>query len=249
MKNTLISVEQRDNSVAIITLKRNEKRNALNIAMMNELFNAFNILYQSGCRVAILTAEGNTFCSGVDLNEIGDLNFMESSIAALARMLTTIFSSQIVTIAAVQGDAMGGGCGLVAACDLVFASEEASFGFPETRRGLVAAQVATLLMRQINLRHIRELLLTGESINAKRAFEVGIVNKVVKKDELIQEALNCAEKILLGAPNAVKMTKQLLADLTPRDFPTDLQHSLVFYRAVRQSREACDRIASFLKKD
>ncbi|MEI8366118.1 MAG: enoyl-CoA hydratase/isomerase family protein [Parachlamydiaceae bacterium] len=246
MKVSLIDIERREDGIAILKLKRGEKRNALNIAMMNDIYNAYSTLHQSGCRVIILTAEGSVFCSGVDLHEIGDHNYLEASVASLARMLTTIFSGQIVTIGAVQGDAFGGGGGLAAACDIVVAVKEAHFGFPETRRGLVAAQVATILVRQIGLRHVRELLLTGEAIDAQRAFEIGLVNRVVTREELMPEALNYARKVLLGSIKAVEMTKLLITNLTQREFSEDLQQSIAIYRTVRESKEACSRIADFL---
>jgi len=237
-----------DGAFAIVTLKRADKRNALNITIMEEICTAFDELQLSGCRVVILNAEGSVFCAGLDLHEAANPDLMETSAAHIARLLTTVFTTTMVTIAVVQGDAFGGGAGLALACDLVVMAMDAHIGFPESRLGLVAAQVSTILMRQVNMRYVRELLLTGEPVDGKRCLEMGLINRLVKSQELMNEANGYAHKILLGAPEAVRKTKRMISEAMPRDFVVDLQHAMVMHHAARESEEAKEGIASFLAR-
>src|SRR5207247_2140883 len=118
-----------------------------------------------------------------------------------------------VTIAAVQGAAIAGGAGLMSACDLVVASQEARIGYPEVRRGLVAALVMTLLHRQVHERDARELLLLGELISAERALRMGLISRVVPSEHLMEEALSLARTALQGGPQSIAQSKKVLDEL------------------------------------
>lgn len=244
-----LSIKKIGDATIVITLNRPDKRNALNLELMENLYEMIETLQtHPEYRVLILTGEGNTFCAGLDLQEATDPTLVEKMAQHVARLLTTIYTSKLVTIAAVQGNAIAGGAGLVAACDCAVLSNEAKIGFPETRRGLVAAQVATLLRRQIGMRHIRELLLLGELIDSQRALSMGLVNRIAFPEVVLSEALMLSELVLLGAPEATRETKHLLASLDPADFYKDLEVALSFHHAARSSIEAKEGISAFLDK-
>lgn len=236
-------------AIVSVSLNRPEKRNALNMVLMEELSSVFEELqHHNSRRVVILSGQGSAFCSGLDLQEAADNTLVEKMAQHVARLLTAIFTSKLVTIAAVQGDAIAGGAGLVAACDYALIADGARMGFPETRRGLVAAQVATLLCRQMRMRDVRELLLFGELVDSQRAVAMGLVNRAAEQDVLMDEARNWADKVLLGAPEATRDTKRLLDKLDPANFFEDLEMALSFHQSARLSAEAREGVAAFLEK-
>ena len=146
----LVRVNKDHEGITLITLNRPEKRNALNIALMSCLCDAIDAaVNDSTQRVVVIKGEGDVFCAGLDLSEAQDPEKTEQSTYSVARMLTTIQKCPCATIAAVHGAVFAGGAGLMAACDFVVAEEMTLFGFPETRRGLIPAQVMALLMRQL----------------------------------------------------------------------------------------------------
>lgn len=249
MSYQFISTQTLGPATILLTLNRPDKRNALNIAMMEEISFAVEELYKDlSQRVVILNAEGPAFCTGLDLNEVADISLAEKSAMFVSRMFRAIYSSPLVTIAAVQGDAIAGGAGLVAACDIAIATKEVRIGFPETRRGLVAAQVATLLRRQLRMRDVRELLLVGELIDSNRALEMGLFNSVVEKDQLLIEAMRLANLVLKGSPTATRETKHLLHSIDTSSFYDDLKIAVTFHEAARLSDEAKEGVAAFLEK-
>lgn len=243
-----IHVEQISKFIAKITLNRPEKHNALSLELMKELCEGLIGLENSDCRVVILAANGNNFCSGLDLQQAADESLIEKMGVQLAELFTLLHNTSLATIACVQGHALAGGGGLAASCDIVIADEEAKIGFPETRRGIIAAQVATILIRQMSVRFVKELLLTGELIHSSRAGEIGLVNHVVSLDSMEKKALMLANEILKGAPKAIKDTKKLLEKISPGVFSNDLSLALEFHHSARCSKEGKEGIASFLEK-
>lgn len=248
MENKYVQLELKDEAIAILTINRPEKRNALNLKLMDELFSGIEKLQQTPCRAVIIAANGTTFSSGLDLKEAADPSLNEASASHVAKMLTTIVNTPLVTIAAVQGDAFAGGAGLVAACDLAVMSKAAAIGFPEVRRGLVAAMVSTCLVQQISTKSMRELLLTGEPVDAVRAQSMGLVNRIAANGDVLKEALLLAEQVIKGGPEAIRLTKQLISKLTAGNFSNEMQHALALHHAVRNSDEAREGIAAFLEK-
>lgn len=244
-----LTVKSLGETIVSVNLNRPEKRNALNTILMEELSSVFEELqHHLSRRVVIISGQGEVFCAGMDLQEAADPMLVEKMAQHVARMLTAIYTSKLVTIAAVQGDAVAGGAGLVAACDYALMAHEARIGFPETRRGLVAAQVATLLCRQMRMRDVRELLLLGELIDSQKAVSMGLVNKAVDKEVLMDEARHIADQVLLGAPEATRETKRLLDKLNPANFFKDLETALSFHHSARQSAEAKEGVSAFLEK-
>ncbi|MEM1282864.1 MAG: enoyl-CoA hydratase-related protein, partial [Chlamydiota bacterium] len=235
-------------SIYCVTLNRPQKRNALNIPLLNEIYHTIEALNKDPTvRVIIIKGAGPIFCAGLDLAEAADPSKSTNSAEMIANVFSIIYNSPHVTIAAVHGAAVAGGAGLMCACDLVLATEETKFGFPETQKGLVAAQVLTFLRRQLQERDIRELLILGELIDSKKASSIGLINRVVPKDELDHEVLNMAEKVLLGAPRAITLTKELIDDLHRSRFDEDLRRALSHHENARGSDEAKEGILAFLE--
>ena len=163
----------------------------------------------------------------------------------VAKTLITLAETRLVTIAAVHGAAVAGGAGIMSACDFVVAAEKTKIGYPEVRRGLVAGLVMTFLRRQVGERNMRELVLGGELIDAERAREIGLVNRVVAPDQLLYEAQRFADSVLQGAPNAAAETKRLIEELWSTSVKEDVDLALKHHMQARESAEAREGIAAF----
>jgi methylglutaconyl-CoA hydratase len=247
MPNVL--VEEKDTRVTIVTLNRPERRNALTIELLTELTDAIETAAaDSRKRVLVLRGAGKAFCAGLDLQETTVTEKAHRSAEMVAKTLLTISQTRLITIAQIHGAAVAGGAGIMSACDFVVAAEKTKIGYPETRRGLVAGLVMTFLRRQLRERHIRELLFTGELINADRAREIGLVNRVVLPDELETVVHEFVGSILQGAPQALASTKQLIEELWSSSVQQDLERALRHHMEARESAEAKEGIAAFLEK-
>lgn len=244
---TLLSFPQ--TSIALLTLNRPQARNALNLELLQELITSVEELSANPkVRVLVLHGAGEVFCAGLDLKEAQDESLAEKSGKAVANALQVLYGSPLVTIAAVHGAAIAGGGGIMAACDMVIAAEDAKIGFPETRRGLVAALLLALLQRQIADRHLRELLFTGELISSERAERIGLVNRVVSMHNVLEEALELAAQVLKGAPNATVISKELLNAATGEPISKALDNALSLHMYARHSQEALEGIYAFSDK-
>lgn len=235
--------------VTTLTLNRPDKRNALSIDLLGQLVAAVEAAEaKPGQRVLILRGEGPVFCAGLDLAEAAVPARAHRSAELVAAILRTLSATRLVTFAAVHGAAVAGGAGLMTACDFALAAEGTQIGYPETRRGLVAALVMTFLRRQLRERDARELLLTGELIDARRALAIGLVNRVVPPPELLVATRQLADAVLQGGPEAVASSKRLLAELWPRSVVADLDQALAFHLHARNSPEAGEGVKAFQEK-
>lgn len=213
----LVLVEVRDQS-AILTINRADKRNALSRALISAIHEAVDRVGDDPkVRAVILTGAGSVFCAGMDLEELQgslDANAQETPVwddaLRLARLYDRLYRLPKPTIAAVNGAAVAGGAGLVSVCDLAVSVPGAKFGYPEVRRGLVAAMVLPHLMRHVGERVARHLLLTGELIDAEAARAAGFLNLVVPPEKLLDQALAWARACAEGGPMALALTKDLL---------------------------------------
>jgi methylglutaconyl-CoA hydratase len=216
MIEELVKYEPRSPAV-VITLNRPDKRNALSRALIQALKEAFERAKDDAkVRCVILTGAGPAFCAGMDLAELTESlqQPAESAIwedaQRLANLYDLIYALPKPTIAAVNGAAVAGGAGLVTVCDLALAVPTAVFGYTEVRRGLVAAMVMPHLLRHVGERCARQLLLTGELIDAAEAYRTGLINLVVPPEQLLEKAMEWAKSVADGGPNALAMTKSLL---------------------------------------
>jgi methylglutaconyl-CoA hydratase len=245
----VVLVEKQTPQITLITLNRPERRNALTIELMTELTEAIEKAAADEIqRVLILRGAGSAFCTGLDLNEAAEMLKAHASAEMAAKTLVTLSQTRLITIAVVHGAAVAGGAGIMSACDFVIAAERTKIGYPEVRRGLVAGLVMTFLRRQLRERDLRELLLTSELIDAKRAQEIGLVNRVVPPNELESAAQKIAAAILQGAPGAVTNSKRLIEELWSSSVAEDVALALRHHMEARESNEAKEGIAAFLEK-
>src|SRR5882724_4815465 len=245
----VLLIKKKTPQITVLTLNRPERRNALTIELLTELMSAIHVASEEPrVRILILRGAGAAFCTGLDLKEAADQGKAHATAEAVANTLITISQTRLITIAAVHGAAVAGGAGIMSACDFVVAAQRTKIGYPEVRRGLVAGLVMTFLSRQVSERNMRELLLGSELIDADRAREIGLVNRVVTRDNLMAEALNFAESALRGAPDALAQTKRLIDELWWRSVKQDVDLALEYHIQARESAEAREGIAAFNEK-
>src|SRR2546426_2072263 len=245
----VVLIEKKSPQITVVTLNRSERRNSLTIELLNELIAAIRVASDEPReRVLILRGAGAAFCTGLDLKEAADLKKAQLTAELIAKTLITLAETRLVTIAAVHGAAVAGGAGIMSACDFADAAEKTKIGYPEVRRGLVAGLVMTFLRRQIGERNMRELVLGGELIDAERAREIGLVNRVVAPDQLMIEAQKFADSVLQGAPNALTQTKRLIEELWSTSVGEDVDLALKHHMRARESAEAREGIAAFNEK-
>ncbi len=224
MTTELVLYEMRPPAV-VLTLNSPDRRNALSRSLIAALSDAVaRAAADPAVRCLVLTGAGSSFCAGMDLAELQESiaegqpgpypQRKESRVwddaLLLAYLYDRIYTCPKPTVAAVNGAAVAGGAGLVSVCDLAVALAEARFGYPEVRRGLVAAMVMPHLLRHVGERTARYLLLTGELIDAEEALRAGFVNAVAPPGRLMETALQWARSAAEGGPEALERTKELL---------------------------------------
>jgi len=239
--------------IATITLNRPDKRNAISYELIQELLAVLGEVAASSALVLILTGAGKAFCSGMDLENLKDLlgrspeqNLKDSE--TMARLFRSLYDFPKPTIAAVNGAAIAGGCGLATLCDFTLAVPEAKFGYTEARIGFVPAIVSTFLLRQVGEKHARDLLLTGRIITADEAHRLGMVNEIVSSEKLLARARELAEQLMENSPESLAFTKRLLSDLARRDLDAQLQSAVKENAAIRGTADFREGISSFLEK-
>ena len=179
--------------VAIVTLNRPEKRNAISFELIDDLVRALEEVANSDAIVLILTGAGKAFCSGMDLENLKALlgrtpeqNLQDSQ--TMVQLFRSLYEFSKVTIAAVNGPAIAGGTGLALLCDFTIAVPDSKFGYTEVRIGFVPAIVSTFLLRQIGEKQARDLLLTGRIFGAEEALSLGLINEIVPTEGLLPRA-------------------------------------------------------------
>jgi methylglutaconyl-CoA hydratase len=201
----------------------------------------------------ILAGEGPVFCAGADAQWMKKSKSYsreenERDAAGLAALLRAVDECPHPVIARVQGAALGGGVGLVAACDITVAEEGTTFGFPEVRLGLIPAVVSTFVIPRIGIRSARRYFLTAERFDASRAQSIGLVQEVVPKGQLDGAVDGLLRELLQGGPQALGAAKKLIRDVTalPRD--RAIQETIRAISEIRVSPEAQEGLGAFLEK-
>ncbi len=207
-QNLLIEIKDK---IAIVTINRPDKLNALNSQTMSELKNAFTELNNNDdVYVVILTGSGEkAFVAGADISELNKLDMISGKEFSEKGqdVFNTIENLNKPVIAAVNGFALGGGCEIALACHIRLASENAKFGQPEVNLGIIPGYGGTQrLTRLINSGRAMEYILTGDMIDANEAYRIGLVNHVYPQSELINKATEMAKKIISKGQNAVRLT-------------------------------------------
>jgi methylglutaconyl-CoA hydratase len=242
-----------DGPLAVLTLNRPDKRNAISYELIDELLRALQEAEQSPAQILILTGAGNAFCSGMDLDNLRSItgrteeeNLADSG--TMARLFRTLYESPKVTIAAVNGAAVAGGCGLATLCDFTLASSEAKFGYTEVRIGFVPAIVSAFLLRQIGEKHARDLLLTGRIIGADEAFRMGLVNEIVAPEKLLERARDLAASLLNNSPASLRATKRLLKRYASESLDREIAAAVEENARIRGTADFREGVSSFLEK-
>jgi enoyl-CoA hydratase/carnithine racemase len=202
---------ERDGTIAVVTMNRPEKRNALSVAHMEDLIDCFQaIKADPGISVVILRGAGPVFSSGHDLGEMADKpkEFFDHEFAVCSRLMELIVALPQPVIAEVHGIATAAGCQLVATCDLAIAAEEAQFATPGVKNGLFCTTPMVALSRAVGKKGAMEMLLTGDFIPAREAMALGLVNRVVPAGDLRETTLALAEKIVAASSPVVGIGKQ-----------------------------------------
>jgi enoyl-CoA hydratase len=227
----LLSLERQED-VAVVTLQRPEKRNALSIDLRVEIADAFGALgVDEGVGAIVLTGAGPAFCSGMDVTQFGgDREHKERLVETSIACFRSVAGCPKPTVAAVNGPALAGGFALALLCDLRLAAEEASFGFPELPRGIPPSYASVRAQLPPNV--ATELALTGRMLDAATALRFGVVNAVHGADELMPRALELAGRIAAGPRSAVAATKQRILLDRERQF----RH--LFEQEERELRQA-----------
>lgn len=240
--------------VAVLTLNRPDRRNALSRGLVSALSDALaRAAVGAGLRAVVITGAGPTFCAGMDMREAREAHdsaeaeqVAVADLRGLADLVQQVHTLRLPTIAALNGDAYAGGAGLATACDFVIAESHVQIGYPEVRRGLTAAIVMHDLARQVGERRARALLLTGAPISAEQAERWGLVNMVVPAGEGLNAALELGRALVQSAPSAIEIIKRLLDEAVGR--PADLRGAAAISAAVRGSDEAQEGMRAFLEK-
>ena len=240
-----------DAPVAVVTMNRPDRRNALSVALMEELIGCFRTLGQNReIRVIILAANGPAFSAGHDLSELIDREIRDYRhvFDVCTELMTLIQSIPQPVIAEVQGIATAAGCQLVATCDLAVASDQSQFATPGVRIGLFCTTPMVALTRAVGRKRALEMLLTGTAINAQTAMQYGLVNKVVPKDQLREETYSLAANISDASSLTVAVGKQAFYTQIDLDQPKAYAYAKEVMSLNAMAEDAQEGMGAFLQK-
>ena len=241
------------NEIATITLNRPDKRNAISAEMIGELQSALDAIESTPTRVVLLTGAGKAFCAGMDLQMLAAIAKQspaenQEDSRRIAKLFRRVWSFSRPMIAAVNGAALAGGCGLATLCDFTLAVPEAKFGYTEVRIGFLPALVSVFLTRQIGEKRCRDLLLTGRVIDAAEAKEFGLVSEVVPSGQLLERAMELANDLLAASPSSICRAKRLLVSAESATLDHDLERAILENARIRCTPDFKEGLASFLEK-
>ena len=239
--------------IAHITLNRPDKRNAISAQMIADLQSALDTIEKSHARVVIMTGAGKAFCAGMDLEMLAAIAKQspaenQEDSRRIAKMLRRIWSFPRPLIAAVNGAAYAGGCGIATLCDFTLAAPEAKFGYTEVKIGFLPAIVSVFLTRQIGEKRSRDLLLTGRIIDAAQAKEYGLVTEVVPAERLMDAAHELADTLISASPSSLTRAKRLLVSAVANSVDADLERAILENARIRCTPDFQEGVASFLEK-
>ncbi len=242
------------NNNGIITLARPEKRNALNpklVKNLKDILSEYKINEQ--IKSIIITGEGNTFSAGADLEYLNSLsanstieNYNDSE--SLSELFVMLYEYPKPTIAAVNGAAIAGGCGLASVCDFIVAHpEKGKFGYSEVKIGFIPAVVSVFLIRKIGEGLAKQLLLEGGIISGQRAYEIGLVNYL--SENVLEESLNLSERLNKNSVESMRMTKQMIGNAANLSVREAVHYCIGLNTISRSTEDFKNGIESFLNKD
>jgi len=239
--------------IATLTFNRPEKRNAISYELIEEMFLALAAAERSDAEVLIITGAGMAFCSGMDLDNLRAITTRSpeqnrTDSETMARLFRTIYEFPRPTIAAVNGAAMAGGCGIATLCDFTVASDEAKFGYTEVKIGFLPAIVSTFLIMQVGEKRARDLLLTGRIFSAEEARHMGIVTDVVSGEQLMEWARELAGTLMQSSPASLRATKRLLSAFNKVELDRRLALAVEENAHIRSTADFREGITAFLEK-
>jgi methylglutaconyl-CoA hydratase len=245
---TLLEVDAR--GVATITLNRPDNRNALSLELVDSLWaNLAAAVQDQHVRVIVLTGTGSVFCAGADLKERRTASpTADGELPTFVRIFRAIADSPKPVVGKLNGHALAGGLGLACSCDLAIAPLRAQMGFTEVRIGVAPAIISVVCLPKMRLADAAELFLTGERIGAQRAAEVGLITRAVPDDQLDTATNELVAKLLLGGPNAMAATKQLLAQVPKMTREDAFAWTAELSAGLFAAPEATAGIAAFAQK-
>ena len=243
----------RERGVARITLNRPDVRNALSRTLIQELEAALAAAEADAeARVIVLAGAGDTaFCAGADLKGVGDRGTTlqaRESFGGLARILESIARMKTPVIAQVHGYALAGGCGLAAGCDVVIASDDAVFGLPEIKVGLLPLVVMAPILKMVGRKRGLLMILSGEPVSAREALDMGLVSRVVPRADLERETTALAERLAGFSPTAVALAKEAAFTIQDMEYGKSLRYLRELITLVGMSEDAREGIAAFFAK-
>ena len=251
----LVQIDSLPSGVVFITINRPHKKNAFNAEMIAGLYEAFETIKGADrVRIVFIRGAGGNFCAGADLGWMRDAaDWSESEnredAMGLAKMLKALRDVPALTVALVEGAAMGGGAGIVAACDMAVAVDDARFAFSEVKLGLIPATIAPYVIEAIGARRARQLFLTANIFDADYAAHAGLIDMVVPGEHLDEFISMMVDGVSANAPGAMGEAKRLVNDVAGRE----LDHKLVEETAkriakARISAEGQEGVRAFLEK-
>jgi len=253
MRSDLLRIEEKE-GILQLWLNRPEKRNALNAALVDALADALRDAESRGeVRVIVLRGEGRDFCAGADLAELDRITAMGEgpSLAdakRLGALLLQMRRHPRPIVAAVHGKALAGGCGLATACDLILASEEAEFGYPEVHLGFVPAMVMAILRRKLTEGRAFELVTLGSRVPAVEALRMGLVNRVFPSGEFDHEVEAFVRELAKRPQEAVTLIKDLLYELAELSIEAGIQRGAEVNVEARQTKACQEGVKAFLAR-
>ncbi len=242
-----------EDRVALITLNRPEKRNAVSFELVAELLAALDEIEKSSAQVVIITGAGKAFCAGLDLEELKGLlgktheqNVQDS--ARMAQLFRRVYDFPLPTIAAVNGAAIAGGTGIATMSDFTLSVPEAKFGYTEVKIGFVPAIVSSILVWQVGHKIARDLLMTGRLFDAAEAHRYGLVNEIVEPERLMTRARELAAQLLENSPSSVRLTKKLINGFIAESLERQMKQAVEDNARIRTTADFREGITSFLEK-
>lgn len=238
----------------IIWLNRPEVHNAFNPEMLNELLDILDRSEkENDIRVIIFSGRGRSFSAGADINWMKEMinysykeNLKDSSL--IADLFKRIYTLKKPVISAVNGAAIGGGMGFIAASDIVIASDNSKFGLSEVRIGLIPAVISTYLLRKSSEGQLKELFITGRRFQPERALKAGLINEIVPHKDLIQSALSIAGELETAGPDAIAACKILFQNIPGMNIEKASEYTSDVLAKLRIGNEAQEGMKAFLEK-
>ena len=241
-----------EDGISHLVINRPKSYNALSIDCMEALMGQINeISENSSIKVVILSGSGKGFCAGHDLKEMRanpERELYEKTFQICSQMMLSIIDCPKPVIAKVHGIATAAGCQLVSTCDLAVADDSAKFATPGVNIGLFCSTPMVAVSRNLTRKHTMEMLLTGDFISANRAYEIGLINRVVTKDELDNAALDFARKIASKSPLTLKIGKKAFYEQLDKDLQSAYEYCSKVMVENMMARDAEEGIDAFLEK-